>query len=420
MTLSLPQRLVRHAFTRGRNGLSSGFSKQRLARMRDVLAGHVEQGSLPGLVTLLCRRGEFHVDEIGVLAQGARSPMRRDAIFRISSMTKPVTAVAALILVEECRLRLDEPLDRWLPELAGRRVLKRPDGPLADSLPARRPLSLRDLLTFRLGLGMIMEPSGHWPIQQAIDAQGIVGFGPPDPAAAHAPDAWMRRLGSLPLMYQPGEMWLYNLGSYVLGVLIARVAGQPFEAFLRERIFEPLGMHDTGFSVPAAKRQRLAGAFAGDPGTQGLAARDASWDWTREPAFADGGAGLVSTADDYLAFGQMLLDGGHRDGERILSRASVELMTTNQLTPAQTQGSGFGSEYWESRGWGMGVSVVTRRDDLSATPGRFGWDGGYGTAWATDPAKELVAILMTQRIGFPLTSPVYLDFWTSAYQALED
>ena len=398
----------------------SGFSKDRLARMRDVLGGHVEQGSLPGLVALLWRRGELHVDEIGVLTPGAREPMRRDTIFRITSMTKPITAVAALILVEECRLRLDEPVDRWLPELAGRRVLKRPDGPLAETTPAQRPISLRDLLTFRLGLGLVMEPSSQWPIQQAINALGIVGFGPPNPTAPHTPDEWMRLLGTLPLLYQPGETWLYNLGSYVLGVLIARVTGRPFGDFLRERIFEPLGMRDTGFELPAAKRHRLAACVGGDAGAQGLVARDAGVDWTRPPSFQDGGAGLLSTADDYLAFGRMLLEGGRHGGERILSRASVDLMTTNQLTPAQTARSGFPPEYWESRGWGFGVSVVTKRDDLCATPGRFGWDGGYGTTWATDPAQELVAILMTQRIGFPLTSGVYLDFWTSAYQALED
>jgi CubicO group peptidase (beta-lactamase class C family) len=398
----------------------SGFSKDRLARMRDVLTGHVEQGSLPGLVALLWRRGELHVDEIGVRAPGTSEPMRRDTIFRITSMTKPITAVAALILVEECRLRLDEPVDGWLPELAGRRVLKRPDGPLAETSPARRPISLRDLLTFRLGLGLVMQPTGRWPIQKSIDALGLVGFGPPNPAAPHAPDEWMRLLGTLPLLYQPGETWLYNLGSYVLGVLIARVTGRPFGDFLRERIFEPLGMRDTGFELPAAKRHRLAGCVGADAGAQGLVARDAAVDWTRPPIFADGGAGLLSTADDYLAFGRMLLEGGRLGSERILSRASVDLMTTNQLMPAQTARSGFPPEYWESRGWGFGVSVVTKRDDLSATPGRFGWDGGYGTTWATDPAQDLVAILMTQRIGFPLTSGVYLDFWTSAYQALED
>jgi CubicO group peptidase (beta-lactamase class C family) len=388
--------------------------------MRAVLARHVDAGTLPGLVALLCRRGEVHVEEIGTRAAGHRAPMRRDTIFRITSMTKPVTAVAAMILVEECRLRLDEPVDRWLPELAGRRVLRRIDGPLDDTVPARRPISLRDLLTFRAGLGTIMQPSKGWPIQQAIDALGILGFGPPDRAKPHAPDEWMERLGSLPLMHQPGDAWMYNTGSCVLGVLIARAAGQRFETFLRERIFEPLGMRDTGFSVPVEKQSRLAACCASDPGLDALVARDAAIDWTREPAFPDGAAGLVSTADDYLAFGRMLLDGGRLGSTRILSQSSVRLTTSDQVTRAQTAGSGFPPEYWESRGWGFGVSVVTKRDDVWATPGRFGWDGGYGTAWASDPEEELVGLLMTQRIGFPLHSLVYLDFWTSAYSALED
>ena len=400
--------------------MSGSYSKAGLERMRAVLARHVEAGTLPGLVALLCRRGEVHVEEIGTRAAGDRAPMRRDTIFRITSMTKPVTAVAAMILVEECRLRLDEPVDRWLPELAGRRVLRRIDGPLDDTVPARRPISLRDLLTFRAGLGSIMQPSKGWPIQQAIDALGILGFGPPDRAKPHGPDEWMQRLGSLPLMHQPGEAWMYNTGSCVLGVLIARAAGQPFATFLRERIFEPLGMRDTSFSVPAEKKSRLAACCASDPGLDALVARDAGVDWTREPAFPDGAAGLVSTADDYLAFGRMLLDGGRLGSTRILSQSSVRLMTSDQVTREQTAGSGFPSEYWSSRGWGFGVSVVTKRDDVWATPGRFGWDGGYGTAWASDPEEELVGLLMTQRIGFPLHSPVYLDFWTSAYSALED
>jgi len=389
--------------------------------MHEVLARHVERGEAPGVVTLLCRRGEVHVDAIGVKALGARDPMRRDTIFRITSMTKPITAVAALILVEECKLRLDEPVDRWLPELASRRVLKRIDGPLDDTVPAKRPLTLRDLLTFRMGLGTMMGPSGDLPIQKAVQELGIVGFGPPDVATPHDPDEWMRRLATLPLMHQPGEKWMYNTGSYVLGVLIARASGRPLETFFRERIFEPLGMKDTGFGVPREKLARLATSYGVDAEGR-LELHDGVEDsrWSRPPAFPDGGAGLVSTVDDYLAFGQMLLERGRHGSERILSRLAVEAMTTDQLTPEQKAASGFFPEFWASRGWGFGVSVVTRRDDLAAVPGRFGWDGGYGTSWASDPEEELVAILMTQRAEFPLVSRVHLDFWTSAYQAIDD
>ena len=398
------------------------FSASGLRRMHDVLSAHVERGDLPGMVTLLCRRGEVEVDVIGTKALEGGEPMRRDTLFRITSMTKPVTAVATLILVEECKLRLDEPVDRWLPELADRKVLKRIDGPLDDTVPADRPITVRDLLTFRLGLGMIMVPSREFPIQKALDELGIVGFGPPNPSTPHDPDEWMRRLGTLPLMHQPGERWMYNTGAYVLGVLIARAAGRSLESFVCERIFDPLGMKDTSFSVPPAELDRLTPAYMPDPATGVLRLHDgvANSAWSRPPIFPDAGAGLVSTADDYLAFGRMLLDKGRCGSERILSRLAVETMTTDQLTRAQKAASDSFGDFWTSRGWGFGVAIVTHRDDLSAVPGRFGWDGGYGTAWATDPAEDMVAILMTQRAGFPQSSPVYLDFWTTAYQAIDD
>src|SRR6266478_2446239 len=189
---------------------TAGLSKARLGRMHDVMAGYVERGEVPGLVTLVSRRGEVHVDVIGTQAIGDSPPMRRDTIFRISSMTKPIIAVATMILVEECKLRLDEPGDRWLPELADRQVLRRLDGPLDDTVPAKRPITVRDLLTFRMGFGQMMAPPitspperVTYPILQAASEQQI-GMGPPSPSSMPAPDEWMRRLGSLPLMHQPG------------------------------------------------------------------------------------------------------------------------------------------------------------------------------------------------------------------------
>jgi CubicO group peptidase (beta-lactamase class C family) len=234
---------------------AGGLSKARLDRMHDVMAGYVERGEVPGIVTLVCRRGEAHVDAIGRKAAGGRDPIRRDTIFRIASLTKPIAAAAAMILVEECKLRLDEPVDRLLPELAARRVLKHLDGPLDDTVPASRPISLRDLLTLRMGLGYIMA-AGAYPILKAANEQQLL-LGPPRPQTLPAPDEWIRRVATLPLMHQPGEKWMYDLGLDVLGVLIARASGQPLETFLSERIFEPLGMKDTGFSVPAAKLDRL-------------------------------------------------------------------------------------------------------------------------------------------------------------------
>src|SRR6266511_3600017 len=204
---------------------TGGLSTARLGRMHGVMAGHVERGDVPGIVTLVSRRGEVHVDAIGMKAVGGSDPMRRDTIFRIASMTKPVTAAAAMILIEECKLRLDEPVDRLLPELAERKVLKRIDGPLDDTVPAHRPITVRDLLTFRMGFGLILGPQDKYLILKAASEQGIM-VGPPKPPTPHAPDEWMRRFGTLPLMYQPGEKWMYNTGSDVLGVLVARAAGQ--------------------------------------------------------------------------------------------------------------------------------------------------------------------------------------------------
>jgi len=402
--------------------MSAGaLSRARLARMHDVMSGYVERGDLPGLVTLVSRRGVADVDAIGTLAAGTSAPMRHDTIFRISSMTKPVTAVATMILVEECRLRLDEPVDRLLPELSDRKVLRRLDGPLDDTVPAARPITVRDLLTFRLGYGLVMAPPGTHPIADAMSEQQL-GQGAPDPTVPPAPDEWIRRLGTLPLMHQPGERWMYNTGSDVLGVLIARASGQSFETFLRDRIFEPLGMNDTGFSVPAGKRERFATSYWTNAETDALELNDdAEGKWSRPPAFPSGAGGLVSTIDDYLAFGEMMLNRGKHGSERILSRPSVETMTTDQLTPEQKAVSGLVPGQFDSHGWGFGVAMVTKRTDVSGPVGRFGWDGGMGTSWYSDPSEDMVTILMTQR-GWASPSPpnVCLDFWTCAYQAIDD
>jgi CubicO group peptidase (beta-lactamase class C family) len=401
---------------------NSGLSKARLRRLHEVMAGYVERGEVPGMVTLVSRRGEVHVDALGLKTIGGRDPVRRDTVFRISSMTKPITAAAAMILVEECRLRLDEPVDRLLPELANRVVLKRIEGPLKDTVPANRPITLRDLLTFRMGMGIVMAPPGSYPIQKAID-ELLLGQGPPGPATMPSPDEWMRRLGTLPLLHQPGEKWMYNTGADVLGVLIARAAGQPLETFLQERIFQPLGMKDSGFSIPAAKPGRLASSYWPNPATGKLEIYDRAegGQWNRPPAFQSGAGGLVSTADDYLAFGLMMLGKGRLGGARILSRPSVETMTSDHLTPAQKAVSGLFPGYFDSHGWGFGMAVVTRRDEPAGTVGKFGWDGGMGTSWYSDPREDMVTLLMTQRTWeSPRPPNVCLDFLTLVYQAIDD
>jgi CubicO group peptidase (beta-lactamase class C family) len=344
--------------------------------------------------------------------------MAPDAIFRISSTTKPITAAAVLILAEECRLRLDEPVDRLLPELADRRVLATPGGPIDDTVPARRPVTVHDLLTFRMGLGADFTFTLPQPVMAAMGELGL-GVGPPQPAGPPEPDEWMRRLGTLPLEHQPGERWMYHTGADVLGVLVARAAGQPFETFLAERIFGPLGMADTGFSVPADKVHRLGWCYAPDFATGERQVYDPpDGQWSRPPAFPGGGAGLVSTLGDLHAFAQMLLGGGTYRGQRILCRPAVELMLTNQLTPEQLAVSG--PDPTGAVGWGLGIGVQLRRTGIARSVGSYGWDGGLGTTWTSDPAEDVVALLLTnQTWTSPALPPVSQDFLTCTYAAID-
>ena len=399
-----------------------GLSAERLKRLHDVMTGYVERGEVPGLVTLVARRGEGHIDAVGAMAAGSEEPLRRDTIFRISSMTKPVTAAAAMILIEECAIRLDEPVTRLLPELADRQVLRRPDADLDDTEPAYRPITVRVLRTFTMGLGIVAAAPGTVPIADALTELEL-GQGMPSPQTPPAPDEWIRRLGSLPLMYQPGERWMYNTGSDVLGVLIERAAGQPFETFLRERIFDPLGMTDTAFGVPWEQIGRLATSYVIDPGSGAAVIYDEpdQGQWSRLPSFPSGGGGLVSTVDDFLAFADMLRGKGVSRGERILSRPSVEFMTSDQLTPEQKAASGLVPGFFRVHGWGFGVAVVTERTEVAKSVGTYGWDGGMGTSWYNDPAEDLTMILMTQQAwASPIPPRLFQDFWTATYQAIAD
>jgi CubicO group peptidase (beta-lactamase class C family) len=401
-----------------------GFSPKRLARVREVLERHVDADYIPGAVAVVARRGEVHIEATGNLAfdaAGPGTPMAADTICRIGSMTKPVVAACAMTLVEDCTLRLDDPVDEFLPELADMRVLADPDGPLDDTVPANRPVTLRDLLTFTLGTGMVPAEPGTIPISDALNA-----LDPPP-----SPDEWIRRLGMLPLVYQPGERWMYHTAANVTGVLIARATGMSFGDALRERICEPLGMKDTAFSVAGANIGRLATAYQRDDATGEILVEDGpDGYWSQPPAFEDGGGGLVSTADDFLAFASALLAGGTRNGERVLSRPSVTLMTSDHLTSAQKAVSGFTPGYFNDIGWGFGMSVRTRRGHIGPPPGvsypwaasvgSYGWPGVYGTGWSNDPAEDMTTILMIQRAPAPPSLPILLDFWTAAYQAIDD
>ncbi|HEY3503510.1 MAG TPA: serine hydrolase domain-containing protein [Actinocatenispora sp.] len=406
--------------------MDKSFSETGLRRLHEVLARHVESGRIPGLVALVSRGEQTHVEALGTMRHDGGPPMRRDTIFRMASTSKPVTTAAAMVLLDECRLRLDDPVDRWLPELADRRVLARPDGPLDDTVPARRPITVRDLLTSTFGLGVDFALLDS-PIRAATFERTDYGVasGP-----APGPDEWMRRLGELPLSYQPGERWQYDLANEVLGVLVARVADRPLETFLRERVLDPLGMTDTGFHVPAGAIDRLPPLYGPDPQSGEFVVWDeaAGGRFSAPQAFQGAGGGLASTVDDYHAYFRMLLNGGMHAGERILSRPAVELMTTNRLTPEQTAARhamyrdmvhlSYGGGL--QGGWGFGMAVRTHRGDY-APVGQFGWDGGTGTTVHADPSHRLTGILLTQ-VGMSTADSTHAihDFWTTAYQALDD
>lgn len=393
-----------------------GMAADRIGRIDDVLGAHVEAGRLPGAVYLLRRGEDVHVGTVGALALGGpvsnRGPMRRDTIFRLASLTKIATAVAALILVEECRIRLDEPIGRLVPELAGPRVIRAPAAELDDTVPAHREITVRDLLTFRMGTGLDFT-IGDTPIGRAIS--GAAGFAEPPGATG---DDFVAALGAVPLVAQPGERWLYNTGSDVLGVLIERAAGRPFAEFLHERVLAPLGMRDTGFAVPADHLDRVAHGYLADPVTGELGDGEGPEELRTAPARPSPSGGLVGTVDDWFAITEMLRHDGRYPGGRMLAPMTVAAMLTDQIPDAVKAVSGFVPGWFDSRGWGLGIGVGTRRDGIEA-PGRYGWDGGTGTTWFTDPTTDLTAILLTQRGQFPLMSPVYLDFWASVHQAVE-
>jgi CubicO group peptidase (beta-lactamase class C family) len=392
--------------------------ENKMNPLHDQMAARVAQGEFPGAVWLVAQGDDIAVATVGVTAVGGKLPMRRDTIFRIASMTKAVTATAVMMLVEEGKLRLDAPAEQWLPELAKRQVLRRLDGPLTDTVPAKRPITVEDLLTFTLGFGLLFDNS--LPIQRAIDEKQLFN-GPPVPMTPLAPDEWMRRFGTLPLMHQPGEGWMYNTGSLIQGVLVRRAANQRFDAFVRERITGPLGMRDTDCFVPANQLDRYAGcAFFTDPATKARSRMDkdgAESAYASPPVFPAGTAGLVSTVDDYLAFARMLLNGGQHQGRRILTAESVRAMTTDHITPAQKASAKFFPGFFDKSGWGYGMRVSTAPDAITSVPGRYGWDGGFGTSWMNDPNRKLISIVMTQSSDFLFNGG--LDaFWRGVYASI--
>ncbi len=365
----------------------------------------IDAGDLSGAVTLVWRRGEI----VQLLCRGRRDiardlPMERDTIFRIASMTKPITSAAALMLIEEGRLDLGDPITRWVPEFADMRVLEAPDGPLEETRASPRDITIEDLMTHRAGL-----------------AYGFTSVGPIAKAYAHAlgdpfncqmkPDAWLEALGRLPLCFPPGERFHYSHATDVLGFIVGRIAtgrAEGFRDFLAERLFAPLGMVDTDFFVPPAKRDRAAQVYRLNEALTGLEPVPFK-PVDAPPVFCGGGAGLMSTLDDYLNFARMLLAGGQLNGVRLLKEETVRLMRTNRLTDAQRQIDFLGMPFWGGQGFGLGLSVVTDPQKRAwmgaASEGAFSWPGAFGTWWQADPQEDLILMFLIQN-STPLSPDV--------------
>jgi CubicO group peptidase (beta-lactamase class C family) len=367
-------------------------------RLRAVVAEQVDAGETPGAVLAVSCGGDVRIETVGAACVDGTGVLGADTVFRIASLTKPLVAAVTLMLVEDGVTALTAPIDEWLPELADRRVVRALDGPIGDTVAARRPITVQDLLTMRMGFGFSFD-SACPVLDAAVEAD--LGIGPPDPSVALTPDEWITRFAALPLMHQPGADWMYEFSFGVLGVLLARISGRPLDVLLRERLLDPLGMTDTGFTVAASARDRLVPCYT--PGAAGLEVFDGVTDsrWLARPAFPDARGGLVSTARDYLRFARLLLNNGVHEGTRLLSAASVTAMTTDQLG-AQRATSASARIFLDSGGgWGYGVEVVTPELVPGTGSPRYGWGGGLGATWYSFPDRDTAAMLLTQRLPPP-------------------
>jgi len=362
-----------------------GLSSERLERVGEVFQGYADEGRLAGAVGMVVRHGRVaYLDSWGMRDLAAGDPAEPDDIYRIYSMTKPVTSVAVMMLYEEGKLFLDDPVGRYLPELGDLpvAVLTEAGGP--DSIPterANRPMTVRDLL--RHTSGLTYGTFSNTAVDQLYGRRGVNG--------AETLAEMVAILGEIPLMYQPGTRWNYSVSTDVLGRLVEVLSGQPFDAFLRERIFEPLRMVDTGFYVPTSKRPRFALMYGHAGADRALEVGDTTG-FTPSVTRFSGGGGLVSTADDYARFAQMLLNGGELDGARILSPTTIALMTTDHL---RDDGASFLAEGW---GFGLGFTVKNQPalDGLPDSVGTYYWFGIAGTSFWIDPAQDLIGIFMVQ------------------------
>ncbi|CAM3661277.1 serine hydrolase domain-containing protein [Tsukamurella ocularis] len=370
--------------------------------LQELIEREIAQGPLPGAVAAFDHPAGLEVAAGGERAPGV--PMTRDTVFRIASLSKQILAAAALVHVERGTVGLDDPVARWLPELAEPRVLRDPSGPLDDTVPAVRPITVRHLLSFTGGLGMVSDFAA--PLMQELF--GVLHQGPADPLGTPPPDEWLAAAARLPLAHQPGEGWTYNTGADILGVLLARAGGGTLGAVLRDAVLDPLGMADTAFRATEAMRPRLGDAVMSTP--EGLAIVDpADGAFLAPPVFESGGGGLLSTLDDLLRFGRMLRGAGESDGVRVLRPESVAAMTSVQVPPQP------GNVFLDGAAWGYGGAVDVDRARPWSVPGRYGWVGGSGTAFYFFPDSGRIAVWLGQlQLAGPAEGVTIERFCTAA------
>ena len=371
-----------------------GMSSERLARIGEALRGDVEKGRLPGAVVAVARKGKLvYYQSFGYLDKDAGTKMQNDAIFSIASMTKPMVAVGALTLLERGQLAIDEPVGTYLPPLSKMQVavLKANDGGAGfDTVAAQRQVTIQDLM--RHTSGIIYGGRGATPVHKLYPASSSAA------GTGMTGKEFIDKLGSLPLLHQPGSTWDYGFGLDVLGVVIEKISGQPLGQYLEAQVFKPLGMKDTAFAVPPEKAKRYAKPFANDPDT---GKPQFVLDLTKPLRFECGGGCAASTAGDYLRFAQMLLDGGKLEGKRILSRKTVEYMLANQLAPNTVNLIANADPTSADMGFGLGVAVRTTPGIVRkvGSVGEFSWNGAYGTSWWADPKENLAVVFMAQTPG---------------------
>jgi CubicO group peptidase (beta-lactamase class C family) len=371
-----------------------GMSSERLGRIGAALRADVEKGRLPGAVVAVARKGKLvYYQAFGYLDKDAGTKMTPDAIFSIASMTKPIVAVGALTLLEHGQIQIDEPVGTYLPQLSKMQVavLKSADGGAGfDTVAAQRQVTIQDLM--RHTSGIIYGGRGATPVHKLYPASSSSA------GTGMTGKEFVDKLGSLPLLHQPGSTWDYGFGLDVLGLVIEKVSGQPLGQYLQAQVFKPLGMRDTAFAVPPEKAKRYAKALANDPDT---GKPQFVLDLTKPLKFDCGGGCAASTASDYIRFAQMLLDGGTLEGRRILSRKTVEYMLSNQLAPNTVNLIANADPTSADMGFGLGVAVRTTPGIVRkvGSVGEFSWNGAYGTSWWADPKESLAVVFMAQTPG---------------------